>query len=97
MVRKSLAYLLTVVFYVKIEKGYKHMIIHALFPTKLHVHCMIVPPLSAHRELISLPEHISRHPHVLEFFKARPSDQKEGYPPHHKITTLYGQQTYHLL
>jgi hypothetical protein len=41
---------------------------------------------------MSLPERITRFPHVLEFFKPRPSDEKEEYPPLHKITNLYGGQ-----
>ena len=56
-----------------------------------HAICEVTLSLSLSRELISLPEHIHRSQHVLEFFRPRPSDKTEEYPPLHKITTLYGQ------
>ena len=43
---------------------------------------------------MSLPDRITRVSHVLEFFKPRPNDEKEEYPPLHKITNLYGMLYY---
>ena len=47
--------------------------------------------LLACRELLMLPEKICRCEHVLEFFRPRPEDLREEYPPVEKITNLYGE------